>query len=251
MVTSDVARGAWADHATRRLRTSARRLRGVVNRRIHPTPWGDLRSLKPVDTRFGMSRGTPVDRVYVEAFLREHQELVRGHVLEVGDARYSSMFGGGAVTRQSILDVTAENANATIVGDLSKGLPGYDGAFDCLVLTQVLPFIFDVDFAVRTIRRTCAPGGAALVTLPGISQISRYDMDRWGDYWRFTNESATRLFAQAFGGCNVAAVTYGNVLTATALLHGIAAEDLLPDEISHHDPDYQVIIGLVARAEPP
>jgi hypothetical protein len=30
------------------------------------------------------------------------------------------------------------------------------------------------------------PGGVLLATVSGISQISRYDMYRWGDYWRFT-----------------------------------------------------------------
>jgi hypothetical protein len=101
---------------------------------------------------------------------------------------------------------------------------------------------------VATIRTLCRDGGTALVTVPGISQISRYDMERWGDYWRFTELSARRLFADAFGERNVDVVAYGNVLAAVALLHGIAAEELSEEELSSFDPDYPVIIGVVARA---
>ena len=29
--------------------------------------------------------------------------------------------------------------------------------------------------------------------MSGISQISRYDMERWGEYWRFTDASTKRI----------------------------------------------------------
>jgi hypothetical protein len=135
-----------------------------------------------------------------------------------------------------------------VVGDLTEGIPGYEGAFDCLVLTQVLPFVFDVRAAVSTIRTVCAPGGCALVTVSGISQVSRYDLDRWGDYWRFTELSARLLFEEAFEGGLVDVVSYGNVLAAVALLHGIAAEELSEEELLVPDPDYPVTIGIVAHA---
>jgi hypothetical protein len=75
-------------------------------------------------------------------------------------------------------------------------------------------------------------------------------MDRWGDYWRFTDASARRLFAEVFGADNVTVTTYGNVLTACAFLHGLAAHELRAEELDHHDPDYQVIIGIRAIRPP-
>ena len=39
---------------------------------------------------------------------------------------------------------------------------------------------------------------------------------------------------------------YGNVLTATAFLHGLVQEELTRDELEYHDPDYEVIIGIKA-----
>jgi hypothetical protein len=88
-----------------------------------------------------------------------------------------------------------------------------------------------------------------LATFPGISQVSRYDADRYGDYWRFTVDSVTRLFQQVFkGGVTVAA--HGNALAAAVLLQGISLEEL-PDStlLNEHDRDYPVIITLVARKE--
>jgi hypothetical protein len=231
-----------------RIRVAAKAGRGSLLRRSRPVRWHELRRLEPVDRRFGMSRGTPVDRHYIEQFLDAHRFSVRGDVLEVGDARYTSAFGGQSVTRSSVLHAVDGNSSAGIVGDLARGLPGYERSFDCLILTQVLPFIFDTAAAVATIRNLCRDGGAALVTVPGISQVSRYDMERWGDYWRFTELSVTRLFGDAFGPENVEVVAYGNVLAGAALLYGIAAEELTEEELSYSDPDYPVIIGVVARS---
>ena len=85
-----------------------------------------------------------------------------------------------------------------------------------------------------------------LATVAGISQISRYDMDRWGDWWRFTDLSASRLFADAFGSANVDVVTYGNVLAASSFLYGLATRDVTRRELDRQDPDYQLLIGIRA-----
>src|SRR5262249_42622156 len=125
-----------------------------------------------------------------------------------------------------------------------------DGSFDCMIVTQTLPFIFDTRAAIGTMHRLLRPGGTALVTFPGISQISRYDMNRWGDYWRFTSLSARRLFEEAFGSGSVELTVYGNVLTAVAFLQGLAAEELTEPELSFHDPDYELLIAVRATRAP-
>jgi SAM-dependent methyltransferase len=119
-------------------------------------------------------------------------------------------------------------------------------SFDCIVLTQVLPFIFDVQAAVRTLYRILRPGGVVLATVPGISQIVRYDMDRSGDYWRFTSLSARRIFECAFPESDVQVQAKGNVLTAAAFLQGLSSRELRPDELDYHDPDYEVVISVRA-----
>jgi SAM-dependent methyltransferase len=216
-----------------------------------PVRFGTLRRLTPVSRRFGWDRGgLPVDRYYIERFLQEHAGDIAGHVLEVRDDAYTRKFGGGRATRVDVLHPTTDNEKATIVADLTSAdhVPG--DTFDCIVLTQVLPFIPDIQAAVRTLHRILRPGGVVLATMPGISQIVRYDMERWGDYWRFTAQSARRLFEEVFPREDVQVETHGNVLAAVAFLHGVAAEELSPEELDAHDPDFEVTVAVRAAKAP-
>jgi SAM-dependent methyltransferase len=187
-----------------------------------------------------------VDRYYIERFLAAHAADVRGRVLEVKDDRYTRRFGGERVSRSDVLHLVAGNPKATIVADLTKPDTLPADTFDCAIITQVLPFIRDPQAAVQTLHRIVAPGGAVLATVPGISQIDRHEMERWGDYWRFTSLSARLLFESAFGAEHVTVEVHGNVLAATALLYGLAREELTDAELQARDPDYEVIIAIRA-----
>jgi hypothetical protein len=208
--------------------------------------WSNLRRLQPVSRVFGLDRGTSIDRYYVERFLDRHRTDIRDRVLEVADAGYTKQFGDNRVTQSDVLHATPGNRRATLVGDLCNGDGIPAGSFDCMILTQVLPFIYDIHAAVRTIFNSLKPGGVTLVTLSGISQISRYDMDRWGDYWRFTDLSARKLFEGVFDPADVRVEACGNVLVATAFLQGLAREELTTDELEYFDPDYQMLITVRA-----
>jgi SAM-dependent methyltransferase len=214
--------------------------------------FGSLRRVTPLSRTFGYDRGLPIDRHYIERFLNDHRSDVKGRVLEVVDDTYTRQFGGEHVTRADVLDVDQGNPKATIVADLagSGGIP--EAAFDCVILTQTLLLIYDVPAALSTVHRVLKPDGVLLATVPGISQISRYDMDRWGDYWRFTTRSARRLCEEAFPGAEVSVTARGNVLSAAAFLFGLAAVELNADELDHDDPDYELVITIrvVMRTAP-
>ena len=217
-----------------------------------PQAWPDLRRLEPVDREFGLGRGTPIDRYYIEQFLDRHRGDVCGRVLEVGDASYTRRFGEDRVTRSDVLHTPPGGRSATVIGDFATGDGIPPNTFDCIILTQVLPFIFDVRAAVRHCRAALKPGGVVLATVPCISQISQYDMERWGDFWRFTSLSARRLFEEAFVGGTVAVEAHGNALAATAFIQGLSTQDLTQAELDHRDPVYQLIVTIRAvRAEEP
>ena len=223
-----------------------RRWGSAIARFFGPVEFGSLRRLTPISRVFGLDRGQPIDRVYIERFLSSHAEDIRGAVLEIGDATYAKRFGGDRVTSCDVLHAETGHPPATIVADLSRadGLPS--NAFDCIICTQTLQFIFGVQAAVATLHRALRPGGVLLATVPGISQTSRYDMDRWGEYWRFTTLSIQRLLEDVFPRANVSVEAHGNVLTAVAFLHGLAAAELRGEELEHNDADYELLIA--ARA---
>jgi hypothetical protein len=114
-------------------------------------------------------------------------------------------------------------------------------------LTQTLQHIYDARSAARTLARILKPGGVVLATVPGISQISRYDMDRWGDFWRFSTLSARRLFEEAFPPRNIEVNAHGNVLVAAAFLYGLVVGDLRDEEMRHTDRDYELLITIRAQ----
>ena len=201
---------------------------------------------EPVSREFGFERGRPIDRWYIERFLREHAADVRGRVLEVAESTYTRWYGGGEVTRSDVLYAAEGDPDATIVGDLVSGDGIPEGAFDCFICTQTLQFIGDVVAAVAGTRRALAPGGVLLATLPGMSQVSRVDDAAWGDWWRFTARGAERLFAEVYGADNVEVRRHGNVQSAAAFLYGLAAEDLATADLERDDPDYHLLITVRA-----
>lgn len=207
--------------------------------------FGSLNRLTPFSYHFGFDRGQPIDRYYIEHFLDCSSNDIRGRVLEVGDRTYTTRFGGNRILQSDVLHVNKDNPQATIIGDLSDADHIPSDSFDCIILTQTLHLIYDVGRAVRTLYRVMKPGAVLLLTVPGITQISS---DRWKTtwYWSFTTQSAQRMFSEVFGEDNVAVNAYGNVLTATSFLYGMAVQELDAKALDWHDPNYQLLITVRA-----
>ncbi len=200
----------------------------------------------PISRKFGFDLGTPIDRFYIESFLDGCREDIKGRVLEVADSNYTMRYGANRVTTSDVLHATPGNRRATIIGDLATGNGIPHDAFDCIILTQTLHCIFDVSAVIRNCHLALRPGGVLLATMPGISQISRYDMDRWGDYWRFTSLSARRLLADVFGAEQVKVEAHGNVRIAAAFLYGMSLEQVNQADLTRTDPDYELLITVRA-----
>jgi len=207
--------------------------------------FGDLRRQIPVSRNFGFDRGLPIDRYYIENFLEHHASDIRGRVLEIGGNTYTMRFGADRITRSDVLHLSDANPMVTIVGDIASADHIPSDSFDCVILTQTLQYIYDVPAALRTVARILRPGGVALVTVPGISQIPQgYWETTW--YWAFTTASAQRLFEQVFPASSLAIRAHGNVLASIAFLEGLAMEELNREEIEFSDPEYQTLITVRA-----
>ena len=210
--------------------------------------WSVLRRARPYRTRFGERRGECIDRYYIEKFLAGHKQAIRGRAAEILESSYIQMFGEDRVEKVDVLDIDERNPLRTITMDLTQTANAPERLFDCVICTQTLQLIRNFEAAIQTLHKILRPGGTLLVTVPGISQRIPQDMlgGADGDWWRFTAQSAERLFANVFGGGRVTVQTYGSVLGATAFLHGLVQEELTREELDFHDPDYEVIIGVRA-----
>ena len=207
--------------------------------------FGDLRRSSPISRMFGFDRGTPVDRYYVERFLAENSQNIRGRVLEIGDNVYTQRFGGDRVERSDILHVDATNSRATFIGDLARLDVLPPAAFDCIVLTQTLHLVFDMRAAIATLHHALKPGGVLLLTTPGISPVDRGE---WGKnwFWSLTGAAVRSLLEEQFQPDHVAVEAHGNVFAATAFLYGLALEELERSDLDVSDAAFPVIVA--ARA---
>lgn len=209
--------------------------------------WHDLKNTEPVSRLFGLDRGTPIDRYYINKFLAEKRIFIKGTVLEVADNFYSKKYGTG-VTSYEVLHVE-NRSNATIVGDLSRKETLPVNTIDCFICTQVLNFIYDFQKAIEGAFQMLKPGGIMLATVGAISQISRFDADRWGHYWSFYPQGIAKAFERVFGSENVEVIPYGNSLSAISFIEGLAAEELKKSQLDFNDQDYPVTITIFARKE--
>jgi SAM-dependent methyltransferase len=208
--------------------------------------FGGLGGLSPITNDWGYSRGLPVDRVYIERFLARHKHDIRGHVLEIGDDTYTWRFGEERVAKSTTLDIRRDNSKAMIVADLTDAPHIPDDTFDCVILTQVLVLIRDFESALRTVSRILKPHGVALITIPGITQISADTAESAAWSWSFYPETFRSFVSRYFDRQNLIVESYGNVKTTIAFLAGLARDDLAPDDFEHNDCRYPLIVGVRA-----
>lgn len=219
------------------------RRRQRLNRLRRPAWLGTIRRTSPLSDHSGSDRGTPVDRYYIDRFLREHRETIHGCVLEVRDAGYTRRFGT-AVSRSDVLDIDDRNPDATIVADLAAAHGVEDATFDCFILTQTLQYVFDLRAALEHVHRILRPGGTVLCTVPVSSRIGRRTLD--SEYWRPTPAACQALFERAFPGGEVEVHGRGNVLTCVAFLMGMATEELTAGELETDDPFFPLVVTVRA-----
>ncbi len=216
--------------------------------RVGKIDFGDLHRTTPISPIFGIDRGFPIERYYIEKFLDAHRTDVRGRCLEMGDPYYINKFGDGRVTKVDVMHYQEGNPLATVVGDLTCADHIPSDSFDCIIFTQSLQMIYDMQAALKHIHRILKPGGVLLLTSHGTSKIGRrLGRDGWGEYWRITTQSAERLFADTFPGADVRVGSYGNVLTCCCCLHGIVSEEVATEDLDYNDPDFEVIVTVHAR----
>lgn len=208
--------------------------------------FGDFGETAPVSSDFGFDRGGPIDRYFIEGFLTRHASRIRGRVLEIGDNEYTLRFGGNRVDKSDVLHLDAANPVVTIIGDISIRGTLPERAFDCIVLTQTLHLIFDMQAALAELARALKPGGTLLVTVPGISPIDR---GTWGFtwFWSLTEIALRRLLASVFEEKDIEVETFGNVFAAVCFLQGLAAWEVPHAKLDVLDRSFPVIVAAAAR----
>lgn len=207
--------------------------------------WNDLRRVTPLSRNWGLDRGRPVDRFYIERFIASHRTDIRGRVLELLDSGLTHAYGDERVAQADVLDIDPGNFRATVVADLRAPVQIPDDTYDCIILTQTLHLIDDMPAVVEQAHRMLKPGGVLLVTLPCASMVAT-EYGPQGDFWRVLPAAATRLFGAAFASADLDVGAHGNVLATTAFLYGLSCNDVDERELDFDDPAYPLIVTVRA-----
>lgn len=222
-------------------------VRAFINRMFISPKWlyvlfGNSR---PISQHYGFDRGEAIDRVFIEKFLSENQEDIKGVCLEVQDDKYTRCFGGTKVIRGDILDIEKSNKRATIIADLKDLSVIPDNTYDSIILTQVLQYIDDLKMAVAECKRVLKKDGVLLVTLPTAAKIDP-DAGVEHDYWRFTAASAKFLFSPFFDQAKLKIQTYGNASVLWQSIVGLSKQDVSKKHLKHNDSAFPLIVCIRA-----
>jgi hypothetical protein len=204
-----------------------------------------LKTKKPISSRYGLDRGTPIDRYYIEEFLQSNKDYIKGHCLEILTNGYTKEFGGNNVSKSDVLDIDTTNQKATIYGDLRNLINIPDNTYDCIILTQVFQFIDDLHSTTKELHRILNTNGTLLITAPSISRIDCVaGVDN--DYWRFTKASMNYLFSKHFSENKLSINSLGNALVGTGFWVGLSKEELNLKELNYNDKNFPCLITVRA-----
>lgn len=199
--------------------------------------------MKSIDPDFGIGRGKAIDRVYIEEFIEKYKKDIRGTVMEIQDNRYLKRFGEDRVKKEIILHAEYQKGVNHLKGNFATGEGLSEHMVDCLICTQTLQYIYDLQSTAKNIYKILKRDGIALITVPGIKTLSTYHDAKWGEYWSFTKRSIYQMFVDVFGKDNIEVGSYGNVKVTMAYLYGLCAEDLMAEDFGYNDENCPFIIA--------
>lgn len=217
-------------------------LRANLVRYFWPANRYNIYKPQPLSRKFGFDRGTPIDRYWIESFVRQNSKHIRGTCLEITDSFYTQKYGTGNVVSTDILDIDTSNKNATIYGDLRNLKRISDNTYDCVILTHVLGLIDNCELAANECFRILKPGGILILTSSCLGPILGEKV-----FWRFTPHSIRYLFAPLFGEKNMQIETYGNALSGQYFWSGFSQEDINTKDLEYNDPQFPCIVAMIAR----
>lgn len=195
----------------------------------------------PLDRQYGMGRGVPIARYYINRYFERIAPRIHGTVLEFGAPTYSASLNCTSETisidesdRPTLLMDICDPAVAQLKG----------GSYDFIICTSVLHLVPDPRHAVDNMHDLLKPGGTLLLAEKAVSIV-----DPWLgaiDKWRFTPVGLRELLAH-FADVDLEA--FGNLYTMCAYLSGMAVGEVPAEKLNYHDPSYPIIsIASASRA---
>ncbi len=213
---------------------------GLLSPATGSIDWGDLKKTVPICQAFGLTRGTPVDRYYLSKFIKEIQTQIGGNILEIGGTpKDKDFYQINPGTSYQILNLEA-GPGVDIVGDAHEVSVIKPESLDSVIIFNVLEHCYAPWVVVENIYTWLKPGGKCFAMVPSAIRVHATPVDYWRPLpdafaWMFRNFSQQKLYV------------YGNPTSVIASYHGIAVEELTPEELDPYHPDYPVATCILAE----
>ncbi|MBD2360453.1 methyltransferase domain-containing protein [Anabaena minutissima FACHB-250] len=212
---------------------------GLISPEVGALNWGDFRKTNPICHVTGFTRGTPIDRYYLQKFVNKIKDQVVGNVLEVGGvAKDREFYQFDLASTYRIMNLES-GSGIDLVGDVHDVSLIETESLDGVVIFNVLEHCYSPWIAVENIYKWLKPGGKCFCMVPNAQRLH----DRPGDYWRPLPDGVNWLFRN-FSQRQLS--VYGNPLTVIASFHGVATEELTSEELDEFHADYPVSTCIVA-----
>lgn len=199
--------------------------------------------LVPISRKYGAEFGKPIDRYYIEKFLKNNRKYIQGDVIEIEDTTYTKRYGHSL---KSCTALHVEEMDECIQGNLETGEGIEEGMADCLICTQTLQYIYHPENAAKNIWKMLKKDGTVLITMPFLCQYFE-GAHSWNDYWRTTPQCLKKVLAETFGEKNVKVGSLGNIKTAVGFLYGLCGDDIDESDFDYNDKEYPVIVWAVCH----
>lgn len=213
---------------------------GLLSVATHSLSWGDLKKSVPICQAFGLTRGKPVDRYYLNKFIQEIKPQIAGKILEIGGiAKDKDFYEVNLGSSYQIMNIEP-GSGIDIVGDAHNVSIIKPESFDSIISFNVLEHCYAPWQVVENIYTWLKPGGKCFVMVPSAVRLHATPMDYWRPLpdafaWMFRNFSQQKLYV------------YGSPITVIASYHGIATEELTTEELEAFHPDFPVATCIVAQ----
>jgi SAM-dependent methyltransferase len=213
---------------------------GLLSVATHSLNWGDLKKPVPICQAFGLTRGKPIDRYYLNKFIQEIQPQIAGKILEIGGTpKDKDFYELNPGLSYQVMNIEA-GLGIDIVGDAHDVSIIKPESFDSIIIFNVLEHCYAPWQVVENIYTWLKPGGKCFAMVPNAIRIHTTPMDYWRPLpdafaWMFRNFSAQKLYV------------YGNPMSVIASYHGIATEELTTEELDAFHPDFPVATCIFAQ----
>ena len=190
--------------------------------------------VKPVDAMYGMRRGVPIARYYIDRYLEKIANTIHGDVLEFGEPTYCA----GLNCKYETISIDETNTSATLHMDIcdESVVSIRQHYYDFIICTAVLQLVPDPQRAINNMHGMLKPGGTLVLAEKCVSMI-----DPWFasiDKWRFTPAGMRALLASF---ANVDVSGFGNLYTMCAYLTGMASGEIPTAKLEYHDSSYPIV----------